>query len=86
MVKQSRMPSRARTPRRYGYGAIGAHWEESENKRLLSLHTEERSYRLNRSGMNKIVRSTSFICAASVRAATYMFKLAIVAAVLPDIS
>src|SRR5258707_9673069 len=41
------------------YGLAGAHREELKDKQRLSLHTELRSYRLNGSGMNKIVRSTS---------------------------
>jgi hypothetical protein len=41
------------------YGLAGAHREELKDKQLLSLHTELRSYCLNGSGMNKIVRSTS---------------------------
>jgi hypothetical protein len=41
------------------YGLAGAHREELKEKQLLSLRTELRSYRLNGSGMNKIVRSTS---------------------------
>jgi len=41
------------------YGLAGAHREELKDKQLLSLRTELRSYRLNGSGMNKIVRSTS---------------------------
>jgi hypothetical protein len=40
-------------------GLAGAHREELKDKRLLSLRTELRSYRLNGSGMNKIVGSTS---------------------------
>jgi hypothetical protein len=40
-------------------GLAGAHREELKEKQLLSLRTELRSYRLNGSGMNKIVRSTS---------------------------
>ncbi len=41
------------------YGLAGAHREELKDKPLLSLRTELRSYRLNGSGMNKIVRSKS---------------------------
>ncbi len=41
------------------YGLAGAHREEMKDKQQLSLRTELRSYRLNGSGMNKIVRSTS---------------------------
>src|SRR5258707_821856 len=41
------------------YGLAGAHREELKDKQLLSLRTELRSYRLNGSGINKIVRSTS---------------------------
>src|SRR5258707_2029480 len=41
------------------YGLAGAHREELKGKQLLSLRTELRSYRLNGSGINKIVRSTS---------------------------
>jgi hypothetical protein len=41
------------------YGLAGAHREELKDKQLLSFRTELRSYRLNGSGMNKIVRSTS---------------------------
>ena len=41
------------------YGLTGAHREELKDKQLLSLRTELRSYRLNGSGMNKIVRTTS---------------------------
>jgi hypothetical protein len=41
------------------YGLTGAHREELKDKQPLSLRTELRSYRLNGSGMNKIVRSTS---------------------------
>ncbi len=41
------------------YGLVGAHREELKDKQLLSLRTELRSYRLNGSGINKIVRSTS---------------------------
>jgi hypothetical protein len=42
-------------------GLVGAHREELKDKQLLSLRTELRSYRLNGSGMNKIVRSRSAI-------------------------
>jgi hypothetical protein len=41
------------------HGLAGAHQEELKGKQLLSLRTELRSYRLNGSGINKIVRSTS---------------------------
>ena len=41
------------------YGLADAHREELKDKQLLSLRTELRSYRLNGSGINKIVRSTS---------------------------
>jgi len=41
------------------YGLAGAHREELKEKQLLLLRTELRSYRLNVSGMNKIIRSTS---------------------------
>jgi hypothetical protein len=41
------------------YGLAGAHREELKDKQLLSLRTELRSYCLNGSGMNKIVRSIS---------------------------
>jgi hypothetical protein len=41
------------------YGLAGAHREELKDKQLLSLRTELRGYRLNGSGMNKIVRTTS---------------------------
>jgi hypothetical protein len=41
------------------YGSAGAHREELKEKQLLLLRTELRSYRLNGSGMNKIIRSTS---------------------------
>jgi hypothetical protein len=41
------------------YGLTGAHREELNDKQLLSLRTELRNCRLNGSGMNKIVRSTS---------------------------
>jgi hypothetical protein len=41
------------------YGLTGAHREELKDKQPLSLRTELRSYRLNGSGMNKIVQSTS---------------------------
>ena len=41
------------------YGLTDAHREELKDKQLLSLRTELRSYRLNGSGMNKIVRSRS---------------------------
>jgi hypothetical protein len=40
-----------------GYGLAGAHREELKEEQP-SLRTELRSYRLNGSGMNKIVRST----------------------------
>jgi hypothetical protein len=40
-------------------GLAGAHQEELKGRQLLSLRTELRSYRLNGSGMNKIVRSRS---------------------------
>jgi hypothetical protein len=52
-----------------------ARWQELEDERILEL----RSNRLNGSGTNKIVRSTSATCAAS-RGETCMFKFAIVAA------
>jgi hypothetical protein len=74
------------------YGLAGAHREELKDKQLLSLRTELRSYRLDGSGINKIVRSTSatpwsikrsnLLWAAS-RGATYMSILAIGAAILP---
>jgi hypothetical protein len=54
---------------------ICARWQELEDKRILEL----RSNRLNGSGTNKIVRTTSATYAAS-RGETCMFKLAIVAA------
>ena len=41
------------------HGVSGAHREKLKDKQLLSLRTELRSYRLNGSGMNKIVRSGS---------------------------
>ncbi len=41
------------------YGSAGAHREELKDGQLLSLRAELRSYRLNGSGMNKIVRRTS---------------------------
>jgi hypothetical protein len=40
------------------YGLAGARREELKDKQL-ALRTELRSYRLNGSGMNKIVRSRS---------------------------
>ncbi len=40
------------------YG-LAAHREELKDKPLLSLHRELRSYRLNGSGINKMVRSRS---------------------------
>jgi hypothetical protein len=40
-------------------GLAGAHREELKDKQLLSLRAELRSNRLNRSEMNKIVRSRS---------------------------
>jgi hypothetical protein len=42
-----------------GYGLAGAHLEELKDKQLPLRRTEQRSYRLNESGMNKIVRGTS---------------------------
>jgi hypothetical protein len=39
------------------YGLAGAHREELKDKQLLALRTELRRYRLNGSGINKIVRS-----------------------------
>jgi hypothetical protein len=41
------------------HGLAGAHRAKLKDKQLLSLRTELRSYRLNGSVMNKIVRSTS---------------------------
>ena len=41
------------------HGLAGAHREELKDKQMLSLRTELRSYRLNGSEMNKIVRSRS---------------------------
>jgi hypothetical protein len=41
------------------YGLAGAHRQELKDKQRLSLRTKLRSYCLNASGMNKIVRSTS---------------------------
>jgi hypothetical protein len=41
------------------YGLADAPRKELKDKQLLSLCTELRSNRLNRSGMNKIVRSSS---------------------------
>jgi hypothetical protein len=41
------------------YGLAGTHRDELNDKQLLPLRTELRSYRLNGSGMNKIVRGTS---------------------------
>ena len=41
------------------HGLAGTHREELKDKQLVSLRGELRSYRLNGSGMNKIVRSTS---------------------------
>jgi hypothetical protein len=41
------------------YGLAGARREELKDKQLLSLRSELRSYRLNGSGMNNIVQSTS---------------------------
>jgi hypothetical protein len=41
------------------YGLAGAHREELKDKQPLSLRAELRSYRLNGSGINKIVRSAS---------------------------
>jgi hypothetical protein len=38
-------------------GLAGTHREKLKGKQLLVLRTEPRSYRLNGSGMNKIVRS-----------------------------
>jgi hypothetical protein len=37
------------------YGLGGAELEELKDRQLLSLRTELRSYRLNGSGMNKII-------------------------------
>jgi hypothetical protein len=42
-----------------GYGLAGTHLGELKDKRLPLRRTEPRSYRLNGSGMNKIVRGTS---------------------------
>ena len=36
-----------------------ARWQELEDEQILALRTELRSYRLNGSGMNKIVRNAS---------------------------
>src|SRR5258708_30676876 len=47
------------------HGSAGTNWEELKDKQPLALPTELRSNRLNRSGMNKIVRSTSATLAAS---------------------
>jgi hypothetical protein len=41
------------------YGATGDHREELRDKQLLSLRQELRSYRLNGSGTNEIVRGAS---------------------------
>ncbi len=41
------------------HGLAGTHREELKDKQLVSLRGELRSYRLNGSGMNKIVRRTS---------------------------
>jgi hypothetical protein len=64
------------------HGLAGAHREELKDKQPLPLCTELRSYRLNGSGMNKIVRSRS-ATPWSIKRSTYMSKLAIVAAILP---
>jgi hypothetical protein len=64
------------------YGLASAHREELKDDQLLSsLRTEQRSCRLNGSGMNKIARTTSGIHAAST-GARHMSKLAIVAVIL----
>src|SRR6266516_4873948 len=64
------------------YGLAGAHREELKDKQLLSLRTELRSYRLNGSGINKIVRKCICYFYAASKGETYMFKPAIVAATL----
>jgi hypothetical protein len=58
-----------------------ARWQQLEDEQILSSRTELRSYRLNGSGMNKIVRSTS-ATPWSIKRSTYMSKLAIVATAL----
>jgi hypothetical protein len=62
------------------YGLAGAHREELKEKQLLLLRTELRSYRLNGSGMNKIIRSTS-ATPWSIKRSNLHLKLAIVAAI-----
>lgn len=59
MVKQTRMLCRAGRCVVMAHGVSGAHREKLKDKQLLSLRTELRSYRLNGSGVNKIVRSAS---------------------------
>jgi len=59
MVKRSRMLCRAGRRVIMAYGVTAAHREELKDKQQLSFRTELRSYRLNGSGMNKIVRSGS---------------------------
>jgi hypothetical protein len=41
------------------YGLAGVHREELKDKQPRSLRAQLRSYRLNGSGMNKIIRSAS---------------------------
>jgi hypothetical protein len=76
------MQCRAGTPRRHGL-RIGGHSRPGiERQTAAALRAEQRSNRLNGSEMNKIIRSTALLYAAS-RGETYMSKLAIVAAILP---
>jgi hypothetical protein len=63
------------------YGLGGAQREELKDKQLLSLRTELRSYPLNGSGMNKIVRSSS-ATPCSIKRSELHVKLAIVATAL----
>jgi len=51
-------------------GLAGAHGDKLKDKQLLVLRAELRSYRLNGSGMNKIVRSRS-ATPCGIRGATY---------------
>src|SRR4051794_7369148 len=57
-LKVERYAARAACRRR-GFSNKSRRWPELEDEQILAFRTELGSYRLNGSGMNKIVRSTS---------------------------
>src|SRR5258707_11563429 len=69
MIKQARMLCRAGRPRRHGPWIGRRSPGGLKDKQLLSLRRELRSYRLNGSEMNKIVRSTSVTLCSIKRSA-----------------